>query len=96
MASRPYGPAVSTTFNATAASVVITIPTFGVRRVRMECTQDCYVTISNPALVATAANGILLRAPTYGQEFGIMPNDVISVIQVSVGGSLNVTPMGDV
>lgn len=94
MASRPIS-SISTTFGAAAVTVVHTIPAVGCRRVRIECTQDCYVTIGNPLVAATASNGILLRSPTYGQEFGIMPNDQISVIQSTVGGSLNTTLMMD-
>ena len=93
MASRPIT-STSTTFGAAAVTVAAAAP-LGARRVRVECTQDCYITLGTPLLVATSANGVLLRSPTYGQEFGVCVGDQISVIQSTAGGILNVTFVGE-
>lgn len=91
MATRPV---VSTNvaFNATAATYGVDIPP-GVRRVRLSPNQDCFVTIGNPLVAATAANGVLVRAAAPAEYFAVFPGDQISVIQSSSSGVLNITQM---
>lgn len=96
MASRPSS-AFSQAYTAVAVCAAGTPVPFGVRIVRMEATTDCYVWIGpNVSGTLNASNGMLLRTPTYGQEFGVYAGDLITVVQAVAAGTLNVSFMAPV
>lgn len=71
-----------TTAGGPASNVV------GTTHVRLVSTTDCYVLI-NPGAVATATNGFLLPAGA-AEYFPVDTLDVISVVQSTTAGSLNI------
>jgi hypothetical protein len=65
------------------------------RTVRLFATTDCYYLATTAGTAATSSNGSYLPAGII--EYIRVPNNtIISVVQVSSGGSLNITAMSEV
>jgi hypothetical protein len=80
------------TTGATATSGTRTTP-FGVIALRFCATQDCFVTIGQPPTAASATTAMLIRASLPGEVFKCAPGDVVSAIESTAAGSLNITEM---
>ena len=93
MANRPIV-AFSQAFNATPVTNATPVP-YGVRYVRIESTNDCYIWIGQDVhLTLNSSNGVLVRAPAYGETFGAYAGDLVTVYHPTISGSVNVTYCG--
>lgn len=97
--ANPATPAAAGSFTvaytATAVCSTGNPAPLGARSVRFEATSDCNVWIgANVAASLTSSNGMLLRVPTYGQTFTVVPGDLVTVVQNTAAGSLNCTWVG--
>ncbi len=64
-----------------------------VRYVRLYATTDCHITISKPAVTATASS-TPLQAKDY-EIFKVAPGNIISVIRNSGNGSLFISELSE-
>jgi hypothetical protein len=64
-----------------------------VRYVRLYATTDCHISISNPAVTATAAM-TPLAAKDY-EYYKVAPGNIISVIRSSGNGSLYISELSE-
>ena len=80
------------TTGATATTGTRTTP-FGVIALRFCATQDTFVTIGQPPTTPSNTNAMLIRASLPGEVFKCAPGDVVSAIESSAAGTLNITEM---
>ena len=64
----------------------------GINTIRLATTADCYVVIGTTP-TATVAAGMLIKASTGGENFGIAAGEQVAVISGTAGGTLNITEM---
>jgi hypothetical protein len=90
--STSYRPGTTTTqaFTGTSAQ---TSGTFGRGTYRLWADQDCYVAFGpNPTAAAASSMPLTAKTPEY---VDLQAGDKIAVIQLSAGGTLSITPVGN-